>query len=215
MNSSAAPPEARHQRGEGGLRNDLPDPGRERSGVGLGVSPSEGALLSDDRGSALDMKAPIASDIDSLYRRYGYVVLRRAERLLGSTEEARDVLHDVFEGLVARPEQFRATSSFATWLYATTTHACLSRLRKRRRRIRLLQRHVVPRAGTGATAHDQVLVRELLRRLPAKLVDVAIYYYVDEMTQDEIAALLGCSRRHVGNQLARVVARVGRIAGQS
>ncbi len=33
---------------------------------------------------------------------------------------------------------------------------------------------------------------------------MAVYYYLDEMTQDEIAALLGCSRRNVGRMLARL-----------
>jgi RNA polymerase sigma-70 factor (ECF subfamily) len=42
--------------------------------------------------------------------------------------------------------------------------------------------------------------------LPEPLGHVAVYYYLDELTHEEIAELLGCSRRHVGNLLVRLSA---------
>jgi DNA-directed RNA polymerase specialized sigma24 family protein len=45
--------------------------------------------------------------------------------------------------------------------------------------------------------------RRLLARLPLELAEVVVYYYVDEMTHDEIAEQIGCSRRQIGNLLAR------------
>jgi DNA-directed RNA polymerase specialized sigma24 family protein len=44
----------------------------------------------------------------------------------------------------------------------------------------------------------------VLAQLPPELAEVAIYFHCDEMTQDEIAALLACSRRHVGHLLERL-----------
>jgi RNA polymerase sigma-70 factor (ECF subfamily) len=49
-------------------------------------------------------------------------------------------------------------------------------------------------------------LRSALRELPEPLAHVAVYYYMDELTQDEISRILGCSRRHVGNLLERLFA---------
>jgi len=45
-----------------------------------------------------------------------------------------------------------------------------------------------------------------LEQLPRALAEVAVYYYVDELSQQEIADLMGCSRRHVGHLIERLEA---------
>src|SRR3569623_2627926 len=77
-------------------------------------------------------------DVGALYRSYGHSVLRRARAILGSEADAYDVLHEIFAGLVSRPEQFRGASAPSTFLYAVTTNACLARLRDHRTRMRLV-----------------------------------------------------------------------------
>ncbi len=144
--------------------------------------------------------------IERLYREHGHAVLRRARQIVGDETEARDVLQDVFASLVERPDQFRERSSITTWLYSVTTHACLNRLRNARNRTRLLESNVTrlrPRSAI-ATSEQSALVREVLAGLSEDQAQVAIYYYVDQMTQQEIATVMGCSRRHVGNLLERM-----------
>jgi RNA polymerase sigma factor (sigma-70 family) len=143
--------------------------------------------------------------VDAIYREHGHVVLRRATRLLGSEDEGREALQELFASLVERPEQFSHKSAITTWLYSATTHLCLNRLRDKRTRARLLEergRALEPGAPPGAD--HALLVRQLLSSLPAELATAAVYYYVDEMTHEEIARVLGCSRRHVGNLLERL-----------
>jgi RNA polymerase sigma-70 factor (ECF subfamily) len=41
----------------------------------------------------------------------------------------------------------------------------------------------------------------------------ALHHYLDELTHDEIAELLGCSRRHVGDLIARARAWVAQEVG--
>ena len=146
--------------------------------------------------------------LEDLYRSHGPAVLRRARQLLGSDDEARDVLQDVFASLLRRPEQFEGRSSPMTFLYAMTTHCALGRLRLRRSRDRLLQAHVDAHSGiTGplAAAPDTlVLLRDWLAALPEELATVAVYYHLDEMTQDEIAVVMACSRQWVGKLLRRL-----------
>jgi len=116
------------------------------------------------------------------------------------------VVQDLFLSLLERPAQFDGKSSLTTFLYSATTHACLNRLRNQRNRARLLALHGTTTRGAHASprAERLLLLRALLRELPEELATVAVYHYLDEMTYDEIAALLGCSRRHVGTLLARL-----------
>jgi RNA polymerase sigma factor (sigma-70 family) len=145
------------------------------------------------------------SEIDASYRAYGASVLRRARRLLGNEDEAREVLHEVFMSLLESPKQVRGTGPLVAWLYGATTHASLNRLRNQRTRARLVAADNATRAaGAPPSAERDAIVRDLLARVPEELAKVAAYYYADEMTQEEIAAALDCSRRHVGDLIERL-----------
>lgn len=143
--------------------------------------------------------------IEEAYRRHGHHVLRRATRLLGNESDAREVLQEVFVSLLANPEQYEGRAALTTWLYRATTNACLNRIRDARTRRRILEASGSPEPARPGTAPDDAAeLRRLLVRLPEELARVAIHYHLDEMTHEEIASIMGCSRRHIGNLLERV-----------
>ena len=144
------------------------------------------------------------ADVENAYRTHGHHVLRRATRILGNDADAREVLQEVFLSLLAQPTQFAGTSSLTTWLYSATTHACLNRLRNERTRARLLDARGPSPPATQTSPEDALEVRRLLARLPDELARVAVHYYLDEMTQEEIASMLGRSRKHIGRLLVRI-----------
>jgi RNA polymerase sigma-70 factor (ECF subfamily) len=94
-----------------------------------------------------------------------------------------------------------------TFLYSATTHRCLNLLRNRRTRARLLEARGTTAAPAGEAragpAEAMAQVRQLLARMPEDLAEVAVHYFVDEMTHDEIAEVIGCSRRKVGVMVER------------
>jgi RNA polymerase sigma-70 factor (ECF subfamily) len=143
------------------------------------------------------------SDIEAAYRSHGHSVLRRARRLLGDDQEAREVLQEIFTSLLAKPDQFGGRSSILTWLYTVTTHACLNRIRNRRTRLRILEAQPRSEASPAPDLEAMAAARQMLARLPGDQAEAAVYYYFDEMTHAEIADVLGCSRRHVGDLLER------------
>jgi RNA polymerase sigma-70 factor (ECF subfamily) len=145
-----------------------------------------------------------ADGIAQIYATHGHVVLRRARQILRDETEAQDVLHEVFASLLRKPEQFAARSSVTTFLYSVTTNLCLNRLRDGKTRARLLAQQA-PLGPAEAPGDRMLQVRQLLARLPEDLAQVTVYYYVDEMTHEEIADQLGCSRRQVGNLLERAL----------
>jgi RNA polymerase sigma-70 factor (ECF subfamily) len=149
------------------------------------------------------------SALDALYREHGHAVLRRARRLLRDEDAARDVLQDVFLEIFHKPEAFEARSSIATYLYAATTHACLNRLRNTKTRARLVALEGAGRRSSEApSAETRAIATELLAGLSDEEATLALYLFCDELTHDEIAALMGSSRRHIGNLATRLRRRV-------
>ncbi len=146
-------------------------------------------------------------DLDALYRKHAGTVYRRAVRILGSDAEAREVVQDVFLSLVERPSQYEGKSTLTSFLYSMTTNACLMRLRSHRTRTRLLNRHGESIAPRALSSPDVLpALDSVLQRAPEGLAEVAVYYYMDKLTHEEIARVLDCSRRHVGNLLERFAA---------
>jgi RNA polymerase sigma factor (sigma-70 family) len=141
-------------------------------------------------------------DVADLYRAHGGMVFRRARSILGDDERARDVVQDVFLTLHRQRERLHH-GGLVSWLYTTTTHRCFNELRNTQTRGRLLS---TERPVGFHKDHSEHLVqlRGLLKDLDEELAHVAVYRFVDEMTHAEIAAQLGCSRRHVGDLLVRL-----------
>jgi RNA polymerase sigma factor (sigma-70 family) len=145
--------------------------------------------------------------LEELYRLHAPAAFRRARRMLGDEADAHEVVQDVFVSLLQQSEQYAERSSLATYLYSAVTHACLNRIRSRRTRERLSARATLPPAGAEPIDPERrLLLHSALRELPELLAQVAVYYYMDELTHDEIARIIGCSRRQVGKLLARLSA---------
>lgn len=151
--------------------------------------------------------AGASARIAEIYARHAASVYRRALALLGDDAEANEVVQDLFVSLLERPEQFAARSQLSTFLYSVTTHACLNRLRNQRKRGQLLRSRVeLPPAVVALDAELLARVRDALQRLPAPLAEVAVYYFVDELSLQEIADILRCSRKRVSNLVDQLAA---------
>jgi RNA polymerase sigma-70 factor, ECF subfamily len=155
-----------------------------------------------------------ASDPRDAYRAFGPALVRKAERILKSRADATDVVHGLFVDLISR----RATPVDLPYLYRAVTNRCLNLVRDEANRARLLAREgdaVAPRARVRCD--EQVIGSQLLVRLTERLDDahleVLVCRFLDDMTQDEIAAQLGLSRKTIGKRLARIRDEVIALGG--
>ena len=69
---------------------------------------------------------------EQLVRTYDQSVLRLANSLLRSPEDANDVYQEAFLRIYRNLHLFRFDCSFHTWLYRIVTNLCLDQLRKRK-----------------------------------------------------------------------------------
>ncbi len=156
------------------------------------------------------------ADVARLYAKHASRVHRWVLRFCAEVD-AEEVVHEIFVKVLERIVQFRAHSSPTTWLYRLTTNHCLNRLRDSGRRAQLWREHSNTLWAAPVAAADQETVAfldQFWRGLDDDLVEIGLFYFVDGMTHAQIATVVGCSARTVGNRLARLQSLAVEAAGQ-
>jgi RNA polymerase sigma-70 factor (ECF subfamily) len=148
----------------------------------------------------------------SSYERHGRALLRKAERMVGNRADAQDLVQALFVDLWQKGE-----SPDLPYLYRAITNRCLTFLRDEANRARLLAGHDEALRGPARTRCDEQVMgadvlAKLARALDERAFEIACYRYFDDMTQEEIAALLGVSRKTVGKKLDDVREAVAALA---
>ena len=87
---------------------------------------------------------------DELVRRYRDRVYRLSFKILRNEDDAAEALQDAFLSAYRGLRNFKAESTFSTWLYRITTNASLMKYRKRRDNLVSLEQSQSP--GEGAEA---------------------------------------------------------------
>jgi RNA polymerase sigma-70 factor (ECF subfamily) len=132
--------------------------------------------------------------LEQLYRRHAAAIYARCRYLLREDELARDAAQDVFVQALRNAPELRSCSSPTAFLLRMATNHCLNLQRAARAPWRdevarmareRIERHVEPDA--------RELVRALLGAAGTEEQEVAVLYFVDELTQAEIAEATGRS----------------------
>jgi RNA polymerase sigma factor (sigma-70 family) len=150
--------------------------------------------------------------VSALYAQYGYAVHRRCLRLLGSEAEADDALQAVFMRVMRYGDTLRGEAPLP-WLYRIADRHCFDVLKKKKREVpeEVAVRRGLEATQDGAAPERMSEVRRVLGHCAGPVQEIAVLYYVDEMTQDEVAATVGASRKTVRLRLAEFMATARRV----
>jgi RNA polymerase sigma-70 factor (ECF subfamily) len=135
--------------------------------------------------------------LQTLYARYGAAVFGRCRYLLRDDAAAEDAMQDVFAKALLNETSFRGEASALTWLLKIATHHCLNLMRAQgapwRDRYADLQLARGEAHGGPSAMEARDAVRRSLARFDEETQQAVVHYYVDEMTLEEVATLLGRS----------------------
>lgn len=151
-----------------------------------------------------------------LYRDYGPAVYRRCLRLLRNREAAQDATQEVFMRLVRNMARFEERGDALPWIFRVTTNHCLNVRRDAGRR----GTDVLPpdleadERSAAESLPDRCLAQELLHRFDPVTQAVVVGTYVDGMEREEVAAVVGISKRTVSRRLERFLASSRRFTGR-
>ena len=150
----------------------------------------------------------------ALVERHERRVYNLALRMTGREEDARDATQDALLTVLKKLSSFRGEAAFTTWLHRVTVNACYDLLRKRQR-APLLERgeddfpaiEPPPAADHAETSDLSIDVRQALTQVPEDFRVVMILHDVQDLPQEEVAAILGIPVGTVKSRLHR-----GRLA---
>ncbi|MDQ1640204.1 MAG: polymerase sigma-70 factor, subfamily [Pyrinomonadaceae bacterium] len=128
----------------------------------------------------------------------------------GDQAAASDVSQQIFLKLMTNIGQFRGDSAFTTWLYRMVVNTCIDEQRKRRRFLPFGESNpmskVADRRGPEkhyAKREVADCVRAAIQELKPKWRLPILLKYVEGLSYEEIANVLGCSKGTVASRLNR------------
>lgn len=147
--------------------------------------------------------------VQRLYRRFGKIAFSKVHRVLGRRELAQEVLQDVFVKLWQKAPRFESENAAYVWIYKSCHNAAIDLLRSAAHRHQDWNSEVddQPDLPGCNSAHRSAETRQILVKALAILstqeASILTYAVVDGMGHEEIAELLGISRKTVGRTLTR------------
>jgi len=138
-------------------------------------------------------------DLGALYTAHAPFLARTVARLVGAGPQVDDVVQEVF--LIAHRKRVALAEhpEPRAWLYRTARHVVQHHRRSLARRLRLAEAATHVEAPRGEDAPDRALerqrhgdaIRAIVRALPDKQREVFVLYELEQLSGDEVAALVG------------------------
>jgi RNA polymerase sigma-70 factor, ECF subfamily len=175
---------------------------------------AEAALLAGLRAGSDDAYETLVRDTSSR-------LLAVARRIVGTDEEARDVLQEAYLSAFKALGQFEAAAKLSTWLHRIVVNKALMRLRTRKRKPEepiepllpsfkddghLVQPATAWNEGADVTlerAETRAFVRAQIDTLPDTYRTVLLLRDIEELNTPETAAMLGITENAVKIRLHR------------
>src|SRR6266436_2086751 len=144
---------------------------------------------------------------------------------LGDITAADDITQQIFVKLFTRIGQFRGDSEFTTWLYRLVINACLDERRRQRRLLPVAEFLTMSKAAYRKSPEPGYerreiagSVREAIGGLKPKMRLPILLKYIEGLSYEEIAAVLGCSKGTVASRLNRahkaLAKKLGHLRGE-
>lgn len=154
-------------------------------------------------------------DFDHLYQTYYPAIHRFCFRMVYDADEAKDICQDTFVRLHQRLQYEEQIDNIRAWLYRVAGRLCLNHVQKRTRRA-FFNKQI---ESNPTTERDE---ERLLQGVDMDAVQRALHHlkenerllitlYSDDLSYNEMAAVLKVKSTNVGSMLARTIQKLAKI----
>jgi RNA polymerase sigma factor (sigma-70 family) len=170
---------------------------RRRSPPACARSPSSTQRSRWSSGHSPSRCSPPRAAIEEVYRARYRSFLRLGYGLLGNADEARDAVQETFAIALRASDTFRGEGSLEGWLWKTMLNVCRQEQRLRGR----FSDEKPPEQTTNGHPQRWPELRALVAALPERERYATDLRYFADLSQDEIAEVLGVRPGTVGAAL--------------
>jgi RNA polymerase sigma-70 factor (ECF subfamily) len=158
-----------------------------------------------------------AGDVEAfaqVYTQYERQVFRYAYHILGHREDADDIKQETFLRAYQAIGTFRSESSLQTWLLKICGNLCRDRIKSWDRRKVIYDSTLRDDVLGSSDAMDDPsaiverselteIIFKALRGLPQAQREIIVLHEIEDLSYEEIAGILGCSRTSIKLRLFR------------
>src|SRR5687768_5180816 len=171
--------------------------------------PTTPTVEPDDRQLVQTIRSGDADAFETLVRRKTSKVYALCYRIIGNSEDAKDISQLVFLKLWENLEKYDAQYAFDTWLYRMVTNVAIDYIRNRQSRDNAVNSNL-RLVKTSFDAEQGVIVQrkeienvfnEISAVLSPKQKTIFVMREMEDLPSAEIAKILGCRESTVRNHL--------------
>ncbi|HEV7487500.1 MAG TPA: RNA polymerase sigma factor [Thermoanaerobaculia bacterium] len=171
--------------------------------------PTKESVELDDRQLVEQIRQGDDGAFETLVRRKTSKVYGLCYRVIGNSEDAKDISQLVFLKLWENLEKYDATYAFDTWLYRMVTNVAIDFMRSKQSRdnavnsnLRLVKTSVDPeQTVTVARKEVESVFNAVSNVLSPKQKTIFVMSEMEDLRSSEIAKVLGCRESTVRNHL--------------
>jgi RNA polymerase sigma-70 factor, ECF subfamily len=150
----------------------------------------------------------------ALYDDYRERVYRLAIYSIGDDSQAQDLVQTVFLNVFRCLGDFRFQSSFSTWVYRIAHNECQNHHRRHSTKYVPLEAilgrsdEIDPRPisdAQHARQECQLIIQQAVMQLPFQMREAVVLRYVEGLSYEEMAKVLGCAPGTVASRLSRAL----------
>jgi len=175
----------------------------------LRMIPTKESVELDDRQLVEQIRHGDDGAFEMLVRRKTSKVYGLCYRVIGNSEDAKDISQLVFLKLWENLEKYDATYAFDTWLYRMVTNVAIDFMRSKQSRdnavnsnLRLVKTSIDPeQTVTVARKEVESVFNAVADVLSPKQKTIFVMSEMEDLRSSEIAKVLGCRESTVRNHL--------------
>jgi len=159
-----------------------------------------------------EIKANNMFAFDALYRRYSRQICIFAYSILKSTEEAENILQDVFLNLWENRINIKKNSSVKSYLFTITHNSAISIIREEARKSKFIEHIKALNQSDQDPVNKELELLELWTRLnevvnslPTRQKEIYLLHVVACLKYQEISEMLNISMNTIENHMSRAI----------
>jgi len=126
--------------------------------------------------------------------------MQTAVRILGDTEEASEAVQNGFVNAYVNIGKLKQTKRFEVWLLRIVTNAAIGQVRKTKRATQqitendcLEDKKMLSPIEKQSTEELKETIRQAMLKLPKKEAKAIALFGIEDLSQKEVAEVMGCS----------------------